>query len=130
MNIGVTEERKAEVDKVVEEGPWSNRTEYLRTILRVGESDFATLDPRTSDGQDGRDETESPLEISDTELLAELRRQAEETDEEYVPVEEVVKPFLEDLDQELTDKLLEMGIDDSTGVETDGRGGYKLETQE
>jgi Arc/MetJ-type ribon-helix-helix transcriptional regulator len=131
IHIGLSEERREEIDETVEEGNWKNRSEYIRHIIRVGESDIAALDPRTSSESNTKtsEEEESvSAAISTEELLTALREQCNQSDKEFVPVDEAIQPFIDDLDGALTDRLLDLGTSEGTGVKTDGRGGYKVTT--
>ena len=128
--ISFSEERMEEIDKTVEEGTWENRVEYIRHIIRAGESNVAALDPRTSSTRTDTtpDDDDSPGDaITDEELLTQLRQKCDEVGEgEFVPADEVIQPFLNDLDDTLSKRLLDLGVGDGTGVETNGKGEYRV----
>ncbi len=132
--ISFSEERMEEIDKTVEEGNWENRVEYIRHIIRAGESNVAALDPRTSSTRTETtpDDSDSPGDaITDEELLTQLRQKCDEVgDGEFVPADEVIQPFLDDLDDTLSKRLLDLGVGDGTGVETNGKGEYRINTEQ
>lgn len=132
--ISFDEERLEEIEKTVEEGNWENRVEYIRHVIRAGESNIAALDPRTSSTRSGTasDDKESLGDaITDEDLLTQLRQKCDEfDDEEFVPADEVIQPFLDDLDVEISKRLLNLGIEDGTAVETNGKGEYRINTDQ
>ncbi len=134
FSISFSEDRIEEIEKSVEEGNWENRAEYLRHMIRAGESNFAALDPRTSSTRSGTasDDKESLGDaIADEDLLSELRQKCDEIgDEEFVPADEVIQPFLDNLDAEISKRLLNLGIEDGTSVETNGKGEYRINTDQ
>lgn len=134
FNISFSDNRIEEIEKAVEEGNWENRAEYLRHMIRAGESNVAALDPRTSsthtettpDGSDPPGDV-----ITDEELLTQLRQKCDEVDDgEFVPADEVIQPFLDDLDSTLSNRLLDLGVGEGTAVETNGKGEYRINTEQ
>jgi hypothetical protein len=111
----VDEEREDEMKKAVEEGGWNTLADYMRHMIRAGESDFAELDPR-SNGSSGDNERR----VSDGQLMVEL-------DEEFQDIDEVINDLVEDFEADLSHRLFEMAKDDSSPVITDGKGNYKIE---
>lgn len=111
----VEEEREEEMKEAVEEGGWNTLADYLRHMIRVGESDFADLDPRSSNGS-----TNTKRRISNNELRNEL-------EEEYQDIDQVIGDLVEDFEADLSHRLFEMAEDDAVPVETDGRGNYRIE---
>lgn len=130
--ISFSEERLEEIEETVEEGNWENRVEYIRHIIRAGESNIAALDPRTSSdhSETTASDGESPSDaITDEELLTQLREKCDEaSDSEYVPADEVIQPFLDDIDNSLSKRLLDLGVGEGTAVETNGKGEYRINT--
>ena len=130
--ISFSEERMEEIDETVEEGNWENRVEYIRHIIRAGESNIAALDPRTSSNRSNTtvSDGETPSDaITDEELLTQLRKKCDTVgDDEYVPADEVIQPFLDDLDNSLSKRLLDLGVEEGTAVETNGKGEYRIKT--
>jgi len=128
LQVYVDEERQDEIDKAVEEGNWSSRSDYLRHVIRAGESNIAELDPRTDemrsvDRQRGSGDEQL---VTDDELVQELRSLTEDNNGEFVSIDKAIDTFLKELESELTDRLFQMSQDPSSAVETDKRGGYKV----
>lgn len=111
----VTEEREEEMKQAVEEGGWNTLADYIRHMIRAGESDFADLDPRTNGGSEGENRR-----VTDAELRSQLN-------DEYQDFDEVVEDLIADFEADLSHRLFEMATDDGTGIETDGKGNYRLE---
>ena len=134
FNISFSDDRIEEIEKAVEEGNWENRAEYLRHMIRAGESNIAALDPRTSSTrtETTSDDSDSPEDaITDEELLTQLRQKCDEVgDGEFVPADEVIQPFLDDLDNTLSKRLLNLGVGEGTGIETNGKGEYRITTEQ
>lgn len=129
FQVYVTEERRDEIDEAVEEGNWSSRSGYLRHVIRAGESNIAELDPRTdkmNSEEQRRGSTDGEF-VSDEELIQELRTLTQDNDGEFVDLDAVINTFLKELESELTDRVFQMSQDPSSAVETDKRGGYKVE---
>lgn len=129
LQVYVNEERQEEIDQAVEEGNWSSRSDYLRHVIRAGESNIGELDPRTDEMRsvDRKRGSEDDEFVSDEELVQELRRLTEDNDEEFVDIDVAIDTFLKELESELTDRLFQMSQDSGSAVETDKRGGYKVE---
>lgn len=111
----VTEEREEEMKRAVEEGGWNTLADYIRHMIRAGESDFAELDPRTT--ENGEDENQH---ITDAELLTRL-------DDEYTNIDDVIEDLIQDFEEDLSQRLFEMAKDDASRVETDGKGNYRID---
>lgn len=111
----VEEEREEEMKQAVEEGGWNTLADYLRHMIRAGESDFADLDPRSSNGS-----TSASRRVSNTELRNQLS-------EENEFIDDIIDDLVKDFKSDLTHRLKEMAEDDTVPVETDGAGNYKIE---
>jgi Arc/MetJ-type ribon-helix-helix transcriptional regulator len=127
LQVYVNEERQEEIDQIIEEGNWSSRSDYLRHVIRAGESNIAELDPRTDETR-ASERTEGDKEdfVTDEELVQELRRLTEKQDGDYIDVDTAIETFISELESELTDRLFRMSQDSGSAVETDKRGGYRV----
>lgn len=110
----VEEEREEEMKQAVEEGGWNTLADYLRHMIRAGESNFVDLDPRSSNGS-----TNASRRVNNTELQNELNN-------EFQNIDQIIGDLVEDFESDLSHRLFEMAQDDTIPVETDGRGNYKL----
>ena len=111
----VTEEREEEIKQVVEEEGWNTLADYLRNMIRAGESNFAELDPRSMENGD-----DHQRRVPDTKLLNQL-------DGEFENIDEVIDDLVKDFESDLSHRLFEMSKDDGGPVTTDGRGNYRLD---
>lgn len=111
----VTEEREEEMKQAVEEGSWNTLADYIRHMIRAGESNFAELDPRTV--ENGKDESRR---VSDSELLNQL-------DDEFQDIDDLIHDLVKDFESDLSHRLFEMAKDDANPVETDGKGNYRID---
>jgi hypothetical protein len=111
----VDEERREEIEQAVEEGGWNSLADYVRCMIRAGESNFAELDPRSSNGS-----TSASRRVSNAELRSELS-------EEQQFIDDIIDDLVEDFRSDLSHRLKQMAEDDTVPVETDGRGNYKIE---
>jgi len=111
----VEEEREEEMKQAVEEGGWNTLADYIRHMIRAGESNFAELDPRSSNG------SSSPnRRVSNSELRNELNN-------EYQYVDDITEELVKDFKADLQHRLLQMSEDEASPVTTDGGGNYKIE---
>lgn len=111
----VDEERRNEIEERVEEGGWNSKADYVRTMIRAGESNFAELDPRSSDGS-----TEPTRRVSDSELRSELT-------DEHQHVDDVIDDLVKDFKADLRHRMKQMDQDESYPITSDGAGNYKIE---
>lgn len=111
----VTEEREEEMKRAVEEGGWNTLADYIRHMIRAGESDVADLDPRTNKESDGES-----LRVTDAKLRSQLT-------DEYQDFDEVVEDLIVDFEADIAYRLFEMATDDATDIETGGKGNYRIE---
>jgi Arc/MetJ-type ribon-helix-helix transcriptional regulator len=111
----VDEERREEIEEAVEEGGWNSLADYVRTMMRAGENNFAELDPRSSDGSNAGEKR-----VSNAELRSELS-------DEFQHVDEVINDLVEDFKADLRHRMKEMERDDAYPVESDGAGNYRIE---
>lgn len=111
----VTEEREEEMKEAVEEGSWNSLADYIRHMIRAGESNFADLDPRSAENGD-----DLQRRVSDRELISEL-------DDEFKDIDEVIDDLVQDFESDLSHRLFEMAKDNASPVVTDGKGNYRVE---
>jgi Arc/MetJ-type ribon-helix-helix transcriptional regulator len=111
----VDEERREEIEEAVEEGEWNSMADYIRTMVRAGENNFAELDPRSSDGSNTANRR-----VSDADLRGELS-------DEFRHVDEVIDDLVKDFKADLRHRMKKMERDDDYAVESDGAGNYKIE---
>ena len=111
----VDEDRRKEIEQAVEEGGWNSLADYVRCMIRAGESNFADLDPRSSNGS-----TSASRRVSDSELRSELNK-------EFEDIDDIIGDLVKDFESDLSHRLYEMAEDDTVPVTTDGRGNYKIE---
>ena len=111
----VDEERRKEIEEAVEEGGWNSLADYVRTMIRAGESNFAELDPRSSNGSNAAERR-----VSSAELRSELT-------DEFQHVDEVIDDLVKDFRADLRHRMKEMEQDEAYSVESDGAGNYKIE---
>jgi len=115
ISTSVEEEREEEMKQAVEEGGWNTLADYLRHMIRAGESNFAELDPRSSNGS-----TSASRRVTNSELRNELSS-------EYQDIDEIIGDLVEDFESDLSHRLFEMAKDDTSSVDTNGGGEYRLE---
>lgn len=128
LQVYVNEERQEEIDRIIEEGNWSSRSDYLRHVIRAGQSNIAELDPRTDETRPAiAVEGEKEEFVTDEQLVKELRRLTEEHSGDFVDLDTAIETFIDELESELTDRLFQMSQDAGSAVETDKKGGYRVE---
>ena len=110
----VTEEREEELKQAVEAGNWNTLADYIRHMIRAGESNVAELDPR------GSGHKPSQERVSDRVLVDEL-------DNEFKDIDQIISNVVSDLEREVSQRLFEMAKDDEHPVVTDGRGNYRID---
>lgn len=89
--------------------------DYVRTMIRAGESNFADLDPRSSEGSD-----DTNRRVTDSELRGELNG-------EYQHIDDVIEDLVMDFKADLRHRMKEMERDDAYPIESDGAGNYRIE---
>ena len=128
IQIYVSENRKEEIQKRVDEGNWTGLSDYARHALRAGESNIADLDPRSSEiTQTSKADTEKEPYVTDEELISELNRLTDENGGSFVDSDEVIEAFVKELESDLIDRLFQMSQQHGNPVETDKVGGFKVE---
>lgn len=115
LDLYVNEERAEEIDQKIEEGGWNSRSDYLRNIVRAGESNFADLDPRT-----GINDEIDNQRVSDNQLINEVSN-------EFRDIDEIIDDLVEDFRSDLTHRLFEMAQSEENPVVSNGRGEYKID---
>lgn len=125
--ISVTPEKKEEIRQRVEDQGWSYMSQYVEACFNAGESSVRELDPRigNTDNSESKDTTQQY--VTKEELIEQIQQQSAEADNEFVHVEDIVEPFLKQLDAELSERIGGMAKNDSSPVETDYKGGYRSE---
>lgn len=128
LQVYLTEERIEEIDEAIENGDWRSRSDYLRHVIRAGESNIAELDPRTDEHRDNQQD-QQPKErfVTDGELVEELKRLTSMEGGDFVDVNEAMETFVKELESDITDRLFQMSQDPGSPVETDKKGGYRVQ---
>lgn len=127
LQVYLTEDRIEEIDEAVEDGNWRSRSDYLRHVIRAGESNIAELDPRTDEDRNEKQE-QQPKErfVTDGELVEELKRLTSKQGGDFVDVNQAMETFIKELESDITDRLFQMSQDSGSPVETDKKGGYRV----
>lgn len=127
LNVSVTEDMK----KRAEDSEWMSDSEYVRQMIRAGESNVAALDPRITNQDDGEtgitntdDAEELAHALSDIALLNELA-------DEPQPIKEVLEDPTRKFQTVLANRLDELASNDASPVQQDTlEGTYYLDTEE
>lgn len=129
LQVYVSEERKEEIEKRVDEGNWTGISDYARHALKAGESNIADLDPRTSNiSQANETDSEKEHFVTNEELIAELDELTKQHGGEFVDVDVLIETFVEELKGDLIDRLFELSQKNNNSVKTDKVGGFKTES--
>lgn len=127
INVWVTEDMK----KRVENSEWRSNSEYVRQMIRAGESNVAALDPRITNQDDGKagitntdDAEELAHALSDIALLNELTENPQ-------PIKEVLEDPTRKFQSVLANRLDNLASNDASPVQQDTlEGTYYLDTEE
>lgn len=130
LGTSYTEEQIQRIEKAVEEGEYNSKAEYVRSMIEAGESNIASLDPRTSDtdtsthaNHDSAEEAAAAL--SDAVVIDQLER----SESNKQGFEESVQLLRQEFENTLADRLGELSNDPSSPVQDDNRGNYYLESK-
>lgn len=123
-----SEEQYRRIEKRANEGGYSSKAEYVRSMVEAGESDISALDPRTSDTDTDTHANHKTAEaaakaLSDSALIDQLD-QGEANKQGY---EESIQELRQAFENTLIDRLGELSSDPSSPVQNDNRGSYYLE---
>jgi Arc/MetJ-type ribon-helix-helix transcriptional regulator len=123
-----SEEQYRRIKKRADEGGYSSKSDYVRSMIEAGESNVAALDPRTSDTDTdthaNHDTAEAAAKaLSDSALINQLD-QGESNKQGF---EESIQSLRQAFENTLVDRLGELSNDPSSPVQDDNRGNYYLE---
>ena len=131
ITIQIDESRKTELMNACEDGNWATLSSYCRHLLRAGESNIANLDPRNYNRNDSVNGNESGEgEICDEDLLSALINLQEDDSNDFVHVDQISKPFVEELEELLNNRLFQLSLNQGSPVQTDKKGGYRVNRHE
>lgn len=126
LSVSMTPEMK----KRVEESEWRSQAEYIRQMIRAGESNIAALDPRTTN-QDG------DTEITNTDDVEELAQALDdivllnELGDDPQSIKEVLEGPTRLFQSVLADRLDELASNEASPVQYDTlEGEYHLSEDE
>lgn len=126
-NVGfkVTEEMNQRAEEAGEDS-YRNKSQYIREMWLAGESTVGALDPRvsgnTADGTTEIDSAEAAAKaLDDTVLLNALSTDDPEQ------IDEAIEPIMQEFENVVVNRLIELRDDDQSAVTDDGRGNYYLE---
>lgn len=125
VSVSVTEEMNQRVEEAAEDG-YKNKSQYIREMWLAGESTVGALDPRvsgnTADGATEIDSAEAAAKaLDDTVLLNALSTDDPE------PLDEALEPIMQEFENVVVDRIIELRDDEQSAVSDDGRGNYYLE---
>jgi hypothetical protein len=125
INVRLTEEMKRRAEEAAEDG-YSGQAEYAREMWLAGESTVGALDPRVSGNTAGGateiDSAEAAAKaLDDTVLLNAL------STDEPEPLDEAIEPIMQEFENVVVDRIIELRDDEQSAVSDDGRGNYYLE---
>lgn len=115
ITVSFTPARYKEITQTAEEGEWPSRSDYIRQMVRAGESRVAELDPRISstDNDSGLDVEEKIIEA---------------LDDNWQSREQVLETVLDNIRGELATALHEKAEnEEESPIEFDPAEGYCLE---
>lgn len=124
INVRCTEEMSERAEEAVENG-YGSRPEYLRDMWLAGESVVGDLDPRVGDSGQHNTEIDSAeaaaKALDDAVLLNALSTDDPEQ------IDEAIEPIIQEFENVVVDRIIELRDDDQSAVTDDGRGNYYLE---
>lgn len=126
ISVGVTDEMKQRAKEAKKDG-YSGEAEYVRDMWLAGESTVGTLDPRTS----GITSADINAEIDNAEAAAKalddvVLLNALSTDDPK-PLDDAVESIVQEFENVIANRIIELRDDDQSAVADDGRGNYYLE---
>lgn len=124
-SISVTEEMMQRAEEAKSDG-YRSKSKYIREMWLAGESTVGALDPRvsgnTADGTTEIDSAEAAAKaLDDTVLLNALSTDDPEQ------IDEAIEPIIQEFENVVVNRLIELRDDDQSAVTDDGRGNYYLE---
>lgn len=124
-SISVTEEMLQRAEEAKSDG-YGSKSQYIREMWLAGESTVGALDPRvsgnTADGTTEIDSAEAAAKaLDDTVLLNALSTDDPEQ------IDEAIEPIMQEFENVVVNRLIELRDDDQSAVTDDGRGNYYLE---
>ncbi len=125
VGFSVTEEMERRAEEAAKEG-YKSKSQYIREMWLAGESTVGALDPRvsgnTADGTTEIDSAEAAAKaLDDTVLLNALSTDDPE------PLDEAIEPIMQEFENVVVDRIIELRDDEQSAVSDDGRGNYYLE---
>lgn len=125
LNLRVTDEMKQRAEEAKKDG-YNSQAEYIREMWLAGESTVATLDPRV-----GSNTAEVTTEVASAEAAAKalddiVLLNALSTDDPE-PLDEAIEPIMQEFENVVVDRIIELRDDEQSAVSDDGRGNYYLE---
>ena len=129
-SISFSEEQYQRIEKAVEEGEYSSRSDYVRSMVEASESNIAALDPRTSDTDTSTytnhdSAKEAAAALSDAVIIDQLNR-GESNKQGF---EESIELLRQKFENTLADRLGELSDNPNSPVQDDNRGNYYLEVE-
>lgn len=118
----VPDEMADRVEKEAKEGPYGSQADYIRAMIRSGESRVADLDPRTHT-KSAQDEIESLGDVVG-ELGSELL--LNELTDTPQDIKKIIERPTDEFQSELAHKLDKMANDDKSAVNYDPINGYYI----
>lgn len=121
----VTDEMKQRAEEATKDG-YKSQSDYVREMWLAGESTVGALDPRvdgnTAGGRAEINSAEAAAKaLDDTVLLNALSTDDPES------LDEAIKPIMQEFENVVVDRIIELRDDDQSAVTDDGRGNYYLE---
>ena len=128
FTMALSEEQHRRTKKRVDEGGYSSKSDYVRSMIEAGESNVAALDPRTSDTDTDTHANHETAEaaakaLSDSALIDQLS----EGESNKQGFEESIQELRQAFENTLVDRLGELSNDPNSPVQDDNRGNYYLE---
>lgn len=131
LNVIMTEEQHDRIKKRVKESDYNSKAEYIRSMIKAGESNIAALDPRTNDtdssSQASHDTAEAAARsLSDTAIIDQLPNGEDNKISSSDVLEEPRKNFTEVFGS----RLKQLAEKESSPVESDFQGNYWREVDQ
>lgn len=125
--LSMTQEMMQRAEEAVKEG-YGSKSEYIREMWLAGESTVGALDPRvggnTADGKADIDSAEAAAKALDNTILLNALSADEDNPES---LEGAIEPIMQEFENVVVDRIIELRDDDQSAVTDDGRGNYYLE---
>jgi len=125
--LNVTQEMKQRAKQAGEDG-YTGQSDYIRKMWLAGESTVGALDPRvsgnTADGKVEIDSAEAAAKALNDVVLLNALSTGEDNPE---PLEEAIEPIMQEFENVVVDRIIELRDDNQSAITDDGRGNYYLE---